>query len=92
MRVRYSPACSNSVIWPLRNLAAPLWLGHPITGRPVALALSKGGWPEGKGPKVVYRTWLDPLTGRSLHVETVLDEEPDAFLVLPRRWTEPAHR
>jgi N-methylhydantoinase B len=48
-------------------------------------------WPEGTGPNVIYRTWLDPLTGRSLHVEAVLDEEPDAFLVLPRRWTDTAN-
>lgn len=47
-------------------------------------------WPEGTGPDVSYRTWLDPLTGRALHVEAVLNDEPDAFFVLPRRWTQAA--
>ena len=60
---------------------------HWTTGCP---CLVERRWPEGAGPNVNYRTWLDPLTGRSLHVEAVLDEEPDAFLVLPRRWTQAA--
>ncbi len=45
-------------------------------------------WPEGSGPDVVCRSWLDPLTGRALHVEAVLEGEEDTFLVAPRRWTE----
>ena len=45
-------------------------------------------WPEGKGPDVIYRSWLDPLTGRALHVEAVVDGDTDSFLVAPRRWTE----
>ena len=45
-------------------------------------------WPEGAGPDVIYRSWLDPLTGRALHVEAVVGGEVDNFLVAPRRWTE----
>ena len=45
-------------------------------------------WPEGAGPEVIYRSWLDPLTGRALHVEAVVGGENDTFLVAPRRWTE----
>lgn len=45
-------------------------------------------WPEGTGPDVIYRSWLDPLTGRALHVEAVVGGDEDSFLVAPRRWTE----
>lgn len=44
-------------------------------------------WPDGSGPDVVRRSWLDPLTGRALHVEAVLGGETDTFLVAPARWT-----
>ena len=44
-------------------------------------------WPEGAGPDVVCRSWLDPLSGRALHVEAVVGGEVDSFLVAPRRWT-----
>jgi N-methylhydantoinase B len=47
-------------------------------------------WPKGQGPDVIYRSWLDPLTGRALHVEAVVDGDMDSFLVAPRRWTEAA--
>ena len=45
-------------------------------------------WPEGQGPDVIYRSWLDPLTGRALQVEAVVDGDTDSFMVAPRRWTE----
>lgn len=45
-------------------------------------------WPDGAGPDITYRSWLDPLTGRALHVEAVVAGEEDTFLVAPRRWTD----
>jgi N-methylhydantoinase B len=45
-------------------------------------------WAEGQGPDVIYRSWLDPLTGRALHVEAVVDGDADSFMVAPRRWIE----
>jgi N-methylhydantoinase B len=42
-------------------------------------------WPG--GPPVVFRSYLDPRSGRSLYVEAVLEGEPRAFEISPRRWT-----
>jgi hypothetical protein len=36
---------------------------------------------------VVFRTYLDPLSGRSLYVEVALEEWPRSFEMSPRRWT-----
>jgi len=44
---------------------------------------------EGSG-LVVLRAYLDPATGRTLHVEAVPAGEPRSFHVLPRRWTDAA--
>ena len=46
-------------------------------------------WNE-SAPGVIYRSWLDPETGRSLHVEALLAEDPDGFSVAPKRWVEAA--
>jgi N-methylhydantoinase B len=45
---------------------------------------------NGGASGVVIRTYLDPATGRALHVEAVPDGEGRAFAVLPRRWTAAA--
>jgi N-methylhydantoinase B len=42
-----------------------------------------------EGPPIVTRTYLDPGSGRALHVEVVLAGEPRSFEVAPRRWTAP---
>jgi N-methylhydantoinase B len=66
------------------------------SGAPLAMAPSH--WTDGcpvlierrwsdDGPDVVYRSYLDPRTGRSLHVEVVLGGSPRSFEVNPRRWT-----
>ena len=47
-------------------------------------------WPDGTGPDVTFRSWLDPLTGRTLHVEAVVGGDTGGFHVAPRRWTEAA--
>jgi N-methylhydantoinase B len=60
---------------------------HWTDGCPV---LEERRWPEG-GPDVVFRTYLDPLVGRALHVEVALADGPRSFEVNPRRWTEAAH-
>jgi N-methylhydantoinase B len=57
---------------------------HWTDGCPV---LEERRWPEG-GPNVVFRTYLDPLMGRALHVEVALADGPRSFGVNPRRWTE----
>jgi N-methylhydantoinase B len=65
----------------------------------VPLAIAPDHWTEGcavfdeqrwgdRQPDVIYRTWLDPETGRALHVEALLGDEPSGFLVAPTRWTE----
>jgi hypothetical protein len=36
---------------------------------------------------VTFRTWLDPDTGRALHVEASLGDSERGFLVAPARWT-----
>ena len=71
-----------------------------ISGAPLAIApdpwtagcpmIVEHRWGEGgiDGPDVVYRTWLDPETGRSLHVEVALPEETDGFHVAPKHWVE----
>jgi N-methylhydantoinase B len=41
----------------------------------------------GPGPAIVIRTYLDPSTGTSLHVEAIPDGEPRAFESSPTRWT-----
>jgi N-methylhydantoinase B len=64
---------------------APLAIApsHWTDGCPV---LTEQRWSE-DGPDVVYRSYLDPRTGRSLHVEVVLGGTPRSFEVNPRRWT-----
>jgi N-methylhydantoinase B len=70
-----------------------------ISGAPLARA--PDAWTEGcpvlverlwgeDGPEVVYRSWLDPETGRALHVEAVLGDDPDRFHAAPKRWAEAA--
>ena len=59
---------------------------HWTDGCPV---LEERRWPEG-GPDVVFRTYLDPLTGRALHVEVALADSPRSFEVSPRRWSHVA--
>jgi N-methylhydantoinase B len=56
---------------------------HWTDGCPV---LEERRWPKG-GPDVVFRTYLDPLTGRALHVEVALADGPRSFAVNPSRWT-----
>jgi N-methylhydantoinase B len=43
-------------------------------------------WSENE-PDVVYRTWLDPETGRALHVEVALEGSERGFEVAPLRWS-----
>jgi N-methylhydantoinase B len=57
--------------------------GHWTDGCPV---LEERRWAEGD-PDVVYRSFLDPLTGRALHVEVALAGTPRSFATAPRRWT-----
>jgi len=42
------------------------------------------------GPDIWYRTWLDPQTGRALHVEAVVGDVERSFEVSPARWTHAA--
>ena len=44
-------------------------------------------WAD-EGPGVVYNSWLDPETGRVLHVEVALEGEERGFEVTPERWAE----
>jgi len=39
-------------------------------------------------PAVISRSWLDPQTGSNLHVEAILAEDPERFIVAPKRWVE----
>jgi N-methylhydantoinase B len=67
-----------------------------------ALAQAPGQWadgcprleaplrPPGTGPDLVVRTYLDPESGRALHVETVPAGWGRAFGAEPRRWTDAA--
>jgi len=68
-----------------------------VSGAPLAIAPDH--WTEGcavldeqrwgdRGPDVIYRSWLDPESGRALHVEVLLGDEKSGFLVAPTRWTE----
>jgi N-methylhydantoinase B len=41
-------------------------------------------------PDIWYRTWLDPQTGRSLHVEAVVGDDERSFEVSPARWINAA--
>jgi N-methylhydantoinase B len=59
---------------------------HWTDGCPV---LEERRWPDA-GPDVVFRTYLDPLSGRALHVEVALADRPRSFEVNPRRWTQVA--
>jgi N-methylhydantoinase B len=64
------------------------------------LAVAPGHWTDGcpvlewhpaSGSElVVLRAYLDPVTGRTLHVEAVPVGEARSFHVLPRRWTDAA--
>jgi N-methylhydantoinase B len=45
-------------------------------------------WPD--GPPVVFRSYLDPGSGRSLFVEVALEDAPRSFEMSPRRWTAAA--
>jgi N-methylhydantoinase B len=64
------------------------------------LAIAPAHWTDGcpvveeplrpDGPPVVFRTYLDPRTGRSLYVEAALPDEPRSFEVSPLRWTRAA--
>jgi N-methylhydantoinase B len=66
-----------------------------LSGAPLAIAPAH--WTDGcpfvqerhrdRGPEVVLTTWLDPRTGRALHVDVTPAGAPRAFSVLPRRWT-----
>ena len=47
-------------------------------------------WQAVDGPDVSYRSWLDPETGRALHVEAIVDGDTNSFLVAPARWAEAA--
>jgi len=68
-----------------------------VSGAPLALAPDHwtSGCPAlierpwgGNGPDVSYRSWLDPETGRALHVEAIVDGDVDSFWVAPSRWVE----
>ncbi len=59
---------------------------HWTDGCPV---LEDRRWPDA-GPDVVFRTYLDPSSGRALHVEVALAGGPRSFEVNPRRWIEAA--
>jgi N-methylhydantoinase B len=66
------------------------------SGAPLAIApdhwtdgcpcLVEQRWGE-DGPPVEFRTWLDPETGRALHVEAAVGDGERGFLVAPSRWT-----
>lgn len=62
------------------------------------LAVAPDHWTDGcpvlveprwnDGPPVVFRSYLDPGSGRALFVEVALAGAPRSFEVSPRRWTE----
>ena len=56
--------------------------GHWTDGCPV---LAEDLWGD-DGPAVTVRTYLDPTTGRALHVEAVVGDAPRSFAVEPARW------
>jgi N-methylhydantoinase B len=62
------------------------------------LSVSPGHWTEGcavleeplerfDGPEILVRSYLDPVTGRSLYVEAVPLGAPTTFMSSPNRWT-----
>jgi N-methylhydantoinase B len=65
-------------------------------GSGAPLAVAPDHWTDGcpvlverlweEGPGVEYRTYLDPGSGRALHVEVSLAGTPRSFTVLPARW------
>ena len=67
------------------------------------LALAPDHWTDGcpslieriwgeDGPDILFRTWLDPESGRALHVEATRAGDPDRFITAPVRWTEAGAR
>jgi N-methylhydantoinase B len=56
---------------------------HWTDGCPV---LEDRRWAD-SGPDVVFRSYLDPRTGQTLHVEVTLAGQPRSFEVSPHRWT-----
>ncbi|HVM65773.1 MAG TPA: hydantoinase B/oxoprolinase family protein [Acidimicrobiales bacterium] len=69
-------------------------------GSGAPLAVAPDHWTDGcpvlveqlweEGPGVEYRTYLDPGSGRALHVEVALAGSPRSFTVLPGRWVAAA--
>jgi N-methylhydantoinase B len=68
-----------------------------VSGTPLAIAPDQ--WTDGcavlierlwdaDGPDVIFRSWLDPESGRTLQVEALLGEDRDRFIVAPVRWTD----
>jgi N-methylhydantoinase B len=67
-----------------------------LSGAPLAVApdhwtdgcpsLFEARWGD-DGPPVKFQTWLDPETGRALHVEASVGDSERGFLVAPSRWT-----
>ncbi|MCX7863716.1 MAG: hydantoinase B/oxoprolinase family protein, partial [Novosphingobium sp.] len=63
------------------------------------LAIAPDHWTEGcpmlvercwgdSGPGVVFNSWLDPRSGRVLHVEVAIEGAERGFEVSPKRWTQ----
>ena len=60
------------------------------------LAVAPQHWTEGcavhehhvraEGPRIVVRSYLEPVTGAALYVETVPEGEPRSFETCPARW------
>jgi len=55
---------------------------HWTDGCPV---IGERRWAD--GPEIEVRTYLDPGSGRALHVEVALADAPRSFEVSPDRWT-----
>jgi N-methylhydantoinase B len=66
-----------------------------------ALARAPDHWTEGcpllierrgsdNDPEIFDRTWLDPKSGRSLHVEAVVGDAERSFEIAPTRWINAA--
>jgi N-methylhydantoinase B len=94
-----APDASDDATWPLQpgvvqrgSIAFAEASGTPLAvaphhwtdGCPV---LIEPQWSDAGGPPVEFRTYLDPGTGRSLHVEVALADVPRSFEVSPTRWT-----
>jgi len=67
------------------------------------LAVAPDHWTDGcpvltedlwgaSGPAVSVRTYLDPASGRALHVEAVVGDAGRSFLVAPTRWSRAGER